>query len=257
VLPTPGAVRLPDTEGVRIVRSGLNYRGDRPVHVVYPNRTADEALAEIEKADLVRREAAGRRRAEAGRRRARERERQEREAARAEREEARPSGYPSRVIGFMGGGERAGFAFVRGDDHLRRGDVEKALAQYRQAVQGDLNNPHYRTAYGLTLIMRGRFGTAAGELRRALRRHRRPEQVRLPQGEAMPDQRPWREAVELMEMELEASPTDADLQFVMGFRHMVEGRRDLAARHFAAAHRLDRSDHAAARMVDIFTDGAR
>lgn len=105
----------------------------------------------------------------------------------------------------------AQYHFKAGNEAMRRGDLERAVAEYREAVEGDPEYALGRYNLGLALVRSGR-----------------PE-----------------EAVEAFEAALELDPEYRDAHFNLAMALADLGRPEEAVDHFERTYRIDPQDRAA------------
>lgn len=119
------------------------------------------------------------------------------------------------------------------------GETQRAIALYRQGLEGFPHARQARTRLGILLAESGDAGDAALELQRALRIHPEEPGTRLALGRLALRTDQLDQAAVLLEEERALAPRDARVPFHLGELHADAGRPDAAARAFAEAFTLD------------------
>ncbi len=138
--------------------------------------------------------------------------------------------FDSPLAAMLNGPERVGPAFALGEAKLKDGEFDEAIAAFQHALGDDPEDGVPRVALALALLGDGQYESAAYMLRRGLRALPDRDFVRLDLAEAFGGAEAYQPVEARLREAAAGDPSDADLQFLLGFQHFATGRYIEAAK---------------------------
>ena len=139
-----------------------------------------------------------------------------------------------------GGGKEAPAGLIdRGDDLFGRGEFDRAVEAYREAIRKAPDDPLAALALGHGLFATGSYREAAAELRRGLRLNPDLVQVQMNRRAFYGDGRVFDEQLQRLEHWVKTSPDDAAARFLLGYNYFFTQHPGKAAVQFALLGRGD------------------